>query len=162
MSRFSKLLLIAESLVFRDVLGDVLRSHADQVLTAASAREDVRGLKGIGPAFRAVLCAADALVAKPSYNLFVEAACLGLPVYSLRRDDWPETAPFLDWLGSRVRLTYASRDGLDLRELAHWAGDAARLERGQGIEAGGAEEAAALIENLLRAGSANFSEPSES
>lgn len=42
MSRFSKLLLIAESLVFRDVLGGVLRSHADQVLTAASAREGRR------------------------------------------------------------------------------------------------------------------------
>jgi CheY-like chemotaxis protein len=41
-SRFSKLLLIAESLVFRDVLGGVLRSHADQVLTAASAREGRR------------------------------------------------------------------------------------------------------------------------
>jgi len=41
-SRFSKLLLIAKSLVFRDVLGGVLRSHADQVLTAASAREGRR------------------------------------------------------------------------------------------------------------------------
>jgi CheY-like chemotaxis protein len=36
---FSKLLLIAESPVFRKVLGGVLSSHADQVLNAASARE---------------------------------------------------------------------------------------------------------------------------
>jgi CheY-like chemotaxis protein len=36
--RFSKLLVIAESPVFREVLGGVLGSHADQVLTAASAR----------------------------------------------------------------------------------------------------------------------------
>ena len=39
MPRFSKLLLIAESSVFRTVLGGVLSAHADQVLTAASARE---------------------------------------------------------------------------------------------------------------------------
>ena len=38
MTRFSKLLVIAESPVFREVLGGVLGSHADQVLTAASAR----------------------------------------------------------------------------------------------------------------------------
>ncbi len=38
MTRFSKLLVIAESPVFREVLGGILGSHADQVLTAASAR----------------------------------------------------------------------------------------------------------------------------
>jgi CheY-like chemotaxis protein len=37
-TRFSKLLVIAESPVFREVLAGVLRSHADQVLTAATAR----------------------------------------------------------------------------------------------------------------------------
>jgi CheY-like chemotaxis protein len=37
-TRFAKLLVIAESLVFREMLSGVLRSHADQVLTAASAR----------------------------------------------------------------------------------------------------------------------------
>ena len=38
MTRFSKLLVIAESPVFREVLGGILGSHADQVLTAATAR----------------------------------------------------------------------------------------------------------------------------
>jgi CheY-like chemotaxis protein len=37
--RFSKLLVIAESRVFRQVMATVLRSHADQVLTAGSARD---------------------------------------------------------------------------------------------------------------------------
>ena len=37
--RFSKLLVIAESPVFREVLSGILSSHADQVLTTASARE---------------------------------------------------------------------------------------------------------------------------
>ncbi len=39
MDRFSKLLVIAESRVFREVMATVLRSHADQVLTAGSARD---------------------------------------------------------------------------------------------------------------------------
>ena len=39
MPRFSKLLVIAESPVFLEVLSGVLSSHADQVLTTASARE---------------------------------------------------------------------------------------------------------------------------
>lgn len=38
MDRFTKLLVIAESAVFREVLARVLRSHADQVLTATTAR----------------------------------------------------------------------------------------------------------------------------
>jgi CheY-like chemotaxis protein len=37
--RFSKLLVIAESPVFLEVLAGILSSHADQVLTAVSARE---------------------------------------------------------------------------------------------------------------------------
>jgi CheY-like chemotaxis protein len=37
--RFSKLLVIAQSAVFRDVLARVLRPHADQVLTAPTVRE---------------------------------------------------------------------------------------------------------------------------
>jgi len=37
--RFSKLLVIAESPVFLEVLAGILSSHADQVLTATSARE---------------------------------------------------------------------------------------------------------------------------
>jgi len=37
-TRFSKLLVIAEAPMFREVLGGVLRAHADQVLTAATAR----------------------------------------------------------------------------------------------------------------------------
>ena len=39
MDRFSKLLVIAESRVFRKVMATILRTHADQVLTAGSARD---------------------------------------------------------------------------------------------------------------------------
>lgn len=39
MAEFTKLLVIAESSVFRKVMASVLRSHADQVLAASSARE---------------------------------------------------------------------------------------------------------------------------
>ena len=39
MDRFSKLLVIAESRVFRKVMAAVLRSHADQVLAAGSAQD---------------------------------------------------------------------------------------------------------------------------
>ena len=38
MHRFTNLLVIAESAVFREVLARVLKSHADQVLTAATAQ----------------------------------------------------------------------------------------------------------------------------
>jgi UDP:flavonoid glycosyltransferase YjiC (YdhE family) len=49
-----------------------------------------------------VLAGCDAVITKPGYGTFAEAACHGLPVLSVPRGDWPEE-PHLDrWLAARV------------------------------------------------------------
>ncbi|MFZ4538018.1 hypothetical protein [Propionivibrio sp.] len=48
--------------------------------------------------FTDLLRSVDALLTKPGYGAFTEAACNGTPVLYLRRDDWPEQDCLIDWL----------------------------------------------------------------
>jgi hypothetical protein len=49
-----------------------------------------------------VLASCDAVITKPGYGTFAEAACHGIPVLSVPRGDWPEE-PHLDaWLAQQV------------------------------------------------------------
>lgn len=48
--------------------------------------------------FGDLLASCDALVTKPGYGSFVEAALAGVPVLYLPRRDWPETPFLVDWL----------------------------------------------------------------
>jgi UDP:flavonoid glycosyltransferase YjiC (YdhE family) len=55
-----------------------------------------------GPSVSDVLASCDALITKPGYGTYAEAACHGVPVLSVPRGDWPEE-PYLDaWLTQRV------------------------------------------------------------
>ena len=45
-----------------------------------------------------MLCSCDALITKPGYGSFSEAACNGIPVLYLRRNDWPEEPHLVEWL----------------------------------------------------------------
>ncbi len=55
-----------------------------------------------GLAVADVLACSDAVITKPGYGTFAEAACHGVPVLSVPRGDWPEE-PHLDvWLARQV------------------------------------------------------------
>jgi len=60
-----------------------------------------------------VLCSCDALITKPGYGSFAEAACNRIPVLYVPRDGWPE-APFLtSWLQTVVPCREISRIALE-------------------------------------------------
>ncbi len=48
--------------------------------------------------FSELLASSDALLCKPGYGSFVEAASCGIPVLYLGRPDWPESAALITWL----------------------------------------------------------------
>jgi len=48
--------------------------------------------------FTDLLCSVDAVITKPGYGTFTEAACNGTPVIYQRRDNWPEQDCLIDWL----------------------------------------------------------------
>ncbi len=53
--------------------------------------------------FTDLLCSVDAVVTKPGYGTFAEAACNGTPVLFQRRDDWPEQDCLIAWLEQHGR-----------------------------------------------------------
>ena len=75
---------------------------------------------GGGVPFMDLLASADAVLTKPGYGTFVEAAAHGVPVLYLRRPDWPEERCLIDWLhqnGRAAEVTRAQAERGDLRPL---------------------------------------------
>ena len=67
-------------------------------------RADASSLAANGLRVSDALGACDALIAKPGYGTFAEAACNGVPVLFVSRSDWPEEPPLVRWLAQRVPL----------------------------------------------------------
>ncbi len=61
-------------------------------------REDMVGFESLGMSFSDVLASADAVLTKPGYGTFAEAACAGVPVLYVSRGDWPEQPYLVEWL----------------------------------------------------------------
>ncbi|MEK7811632.1 MAG: hypothetical protein AAB278_07440 [Pseudomonadota bacterium] len=61
-------------------------------------REDMVALESLGMSFSDVLASADAVLTKPGYGTFAEAACSGVPVLYVSRGEWPEQPYLVQWL----------------------------------------------------------------
>lgn len=68
-----------------------------------AARADFHAIETIGWPFADLLRSVDAIVTKPGYGTFAEAACNGTAVLYQRRPDWPEQEPLIDWLHAHAR-----------------------------------------------------------
>lgn len=66
-------------------------------------RADMSAFEPLGLHFTDLLCSVDAVVTKPGYGTFTEAACNGVPVLYVRRNDWPEQDCLIDWLHRHAR-----------------------------------------------------------
>ena len=75
-------------------------------------RPDMTALESLGWHFTDLLASADAVLTKPGYGTFVEAACNGTAVLYQRREDWPEQECLIEWLGQNARCREISADDL--------------------------------------------------
>lgn len=66
-------------------------------------RADMSAFEPLGLSFTDLLCSVDAVVTKPGYGTFTEAACNGTSVVYVRRDNWPEQACLIEWLTVNAR-----------------------------------------------------------
>ncbi|MEF8716975.1 MAG: hypothetical protein V5B44_04205 [Candidatus Accumulibacter necessarius] len=64
----------------------------------AGAQANVSDFEPLGRPITDLLRSVDAVIAKPGYGTFSEAACNGTPVLYVRRQDWPEQDCLIDWL----------------------------------------------------------------
>lgn len=115
---------------------------------AASERDDVRVLGPGDPDVLEVLASADALITKPGYGTFAEAACNGIPVLSVTRDDWPES-PWLErWLADQVPLRRVAPAAFAAGDIVAALGELLATGPVQPIAADGVGAAADLLVGL--------------
>ncbi len=81
-------------------------------------RDDVTAFETLGLSFSDVLASCDAVLTKPGYGTFAEAACAGVPVVYVTRRDWPEEACLVQWLGQNGVCLEVARDALLAGDLA--------------------------------------------
>ena len=111
---------------------------------------DALALESFGLGFTDLLASVDAVVTKPGYGTFTEAACNGTPVLWQRRVDWPEQEYLIDWLESNARCLEVDASRLESGSLGAaldelWAQPAPPVP-----DCSGAREAAALVAGLTR------------
>ena len=106
---------------------------------APVARADAVTAAGWPYPFADLLRSVDAVLTKPGYGTFVEAACSGIPLLYLRRPDWPEQDALIDWLHAHARTCEISADTLQRGHFgpqlsALWAQNAPPPPHPEGVE----------------------------
>ncbi|MBI4808723.1 MAG: hypothetical protein HY799_07250 [Nitrosomonadales bacterium] len=69
--------------------------------------------------FGDLLASSDALLGKPGYGSFVEAACSGTPVLYVDRPDWPESPALVEWLKQHGVCREVSREQVECGMFEH-------------------------------------------
>lgn len=60
-------------------------------------------IESLGIPVADLMASVDAVLTKPGYGTFTEAACNGTPVLFQRRQEWPEQDCLIDWLRANAR-----------------------------------------------------------
>ena len=105
--------------------------------------------ENLGLNFIDVLCACDAIITKPGYGTFTEAACNGVAVLYLERPDWPETVYLEAWLKKQARAISISRLQLEQGAIMDSLEQVLAAPKPERPNANGAEHAADLLLPLL-------------
>ena len=112
-------------------------------------RNDVSSLAQLPLSFSDVLASCDAVITKPGYGMFAEAACGGVPVLYVSRGDWPEQPYLLAWLKQQGVCREVSAAQLFTGSFADELQALWSLEKPSIPVANGAEQVALKLHDLL-------------
>lgn len=113
------------------------------------ARDDVTAFESLGMPFGDLLASSDAVLTKPGYGTFVEAACSGVPVLYVSRGDWPEEPCLVRWLERNGVCREVARDALAAGDFADALRALWATPKPPALSAGGAEQAAEILAGML-------------
>lgn len=116
-------------------------------------REDVSAYESLGLSFGDVLASCDAVLTKPGYGTFTEAACAGVPVLYVARRDWPEEPYLVQWLSRQSTCLEVGRAALETGELHGILQQLWALPRPLRPVLSGAHEAAQYLHDMIMRGS---------
>lgn len=112
-------------------------------------RSDVIALETLDLPFIDVLASCDAVLTKPGYGSFSEAACNGIAVLYVARPDWPEEPHLVRWLMQNGRAREISREQLMAGRLAEDLDMLLALGSPQPVQPLGAAQAADILLQYL-------------
>jgi hypothetical protein len=112
-------------------------------------REDISAFEALGLPFSEVLASCDAVLTKPGYGTFTEAACAGVPVLYAARRDWPEEPHLVQWLRQYDACLEVARSELETGDLADLLQRLWVMPRPPAPIPSGAVEAARYLRDLL-------------
>jgi hypothetical protein len=115
-------------------------------------REDMVDFTALEMPFIDVLASVDAVLTKPGYGTYAEAVCNGVPVLTLERRDWPETACLNSWVRRHGLLGVMTREQFLGGRFAPLVNSLLAKETCPGIVPGGISEAADRLQSLLLSG----------
>jgi hypothetical protein len=110
-------------------------------------RDDTTPLESLHLPFTDVLASCDAVITKPGYGTFTEAACAGVPVLYLTRHDWPEEPFLVQWLKQNVACLEVERGALQAGDLEPALQQLWQIPPWPRPDAGGAIEAASFLKS---------------
>lgn len=96
-----------------------------------------------------MLRSCDAVIGKPGYGTFIEAACNGTPMLYVRRGDWPEEPYLIEWLTAQGRAVEINRAALERGNLDDALAALWSMPTKDPVIPAGIEEAAAIVARLL-------------
>lgn len=99
----------------------------------------------LGLNFQDLLASSDLIFTKSGYGTFVESAAAGLPVYHLRRPDWPEAEYLENWLAERVYQQGINADNFCLNTALEATEQLLSQGKRPGTKMTGVEQAINLI-----------------
>lgn len=115
----------------------------------AIERDDMIPFESLGLPFGDLLASCDAVLTKPGYGTFVEAACAGVPVLYIPRRDWPEEPCLVQWLQHNGVCRAVERDLLQHGNFGGILNELWAQSRSPAPVAVGAEQAAELLAGML-------------
>ena len=108
-------------------------------------RDDTTTFESLPLPFADVLASCDAVITKPGYGTFTEAACAGVPLLYVTRRDWPEEPCLVQWLQQNAACLEVERESLQSGDLGNVLEQLWALPLPPRPAAEGAEEAAKFL-----------------
>ena len=112
-------------------------------------RNDTISFESLQYHFTDVLASCDAVITKPGYGTFTEAAYAGVPVLYVTRRDWPEEGALVQWLRQHDACLEVERSALQSGELDHLLQQLWAISLPLRPDANGALEAALCLQDFF-------------
>ena len=114
-----------------------------------AGRDDMLDVSAMNLPFIDVLASVHVVLTKPGYGTYTEAVCNGVPLLSIERPDWPETAVLEQWARQQGHLELMTREQFYAGTFAPQVKALLAIGVGAGMQPTGVREAAGLIQSLL-------------